>query len=643
MYWPSVQLPLAFDDAWSVRLVDGYTLGDAFVRTENFGYYRPLYLLGYMLARALGPAGPFVLHALCLIVHSANAVLLTRLARALAGRSDAGMELAVGLLYALNPFVFQAVALPAGLNHLLACLFTLSATLSYVAARQSGRARYWAISLALAVLSFLANEIGVVAAGFCLVYEISRAWRLRRWERHAWSFIAVAAPGVVYLLIYPLIPKGAPPEAVQTLSDFLQRALYAAQMLAYPFAALTKPVVAGNEAAVMAAAGMTAAACVAVVVARSRWNVLLVAGLLAFAGAAAPPLARLSADYVLNAPRALYVPLAGVALVWAALALALADVMTRAGCGRRIKLLSTPALRAVGVALLCALGAAHVGSQLSLHVRVHAPITALVQTALTMPPDQRMLVLNMPEWVAPKARRFPVGSEGVIVMAPYVGGDDLVLANAGQRRDVQLAQFSTPFQPGLSYVYHPWGEQMEAGALPAALTMAARVMWVRYFTDTLRADWVGGVEPPAVFEGDAQVAFGGALYLVAHHTQPCRSGWILATRWRRAPGAQPDPSQATLSLFAQVYDAQGALIAQQDGALLSGLLGFQALPAGRDAVDRRWLMGSPSTAPVTIWVGLYDYQTGQRLPAVRSDGAALEHDALQLAAPLAAGDLPECR
>ncbi len=644
VYWPSAQLPLAFDDAWSVRLVEGYTFVDAFVRTENFGYYRPLYLLGYMLARAAGPTGPALLHMLCLAVHIASAVLLSRLARALAGHSNAGMELAVGLLYALNPFVFQAVALPAGLNHLLACLFILSATLFYVAARQSARRRHWAMCLGLAALAFLSNEIGVVAGGFCLVYEISRALRLRRWERGAWSFVVAAAPGVVYLLVYPLIPKGAPPEAVQTLADFLQRALYAAQMLAWPLAALAKPVVPGDEAAVALAVGVTGAACVAVVVARSRWRVLLLAGLLLFAGASAPPLARLSAGYLLNAPRALYVPLAGVAIVWAALALALADGVAHVAAGRVNSRLFTPIAWTVGVALLCALGAAHAGSQLSLHLRVHAPITTIVETAIAMPPDQRMLALNMPEWVAPKARRFPIGSEGVIVMAPYVGGDDLVLSNAGQWREVRLARFSTPFQPELAYVYQTWGEQMDAGALPAALTTAARVMWVRYLTDTLRADWMGGVEPPAVVAGGAQAMFGQSLQLMAYHIQPCRAGWVLATRWRRTqPGAQADSLQSSLSMFAQVYDAQGSPVAQQDGALLSGLLGFDQMPVGLDVVDRRWLIGAPAGAPVTVFVGVYDYQTGQRLPAARPDGAALENDALLLSAPQAVGELPECR
>lgn len=637
VYWPSLRLPLAFDDAWSMRLVEGYTLLDAFTRTENFGYYRPLYLLGYMLARAFGPAGPTVLHALCLAVHIANAALLSRLARALAGRSDTGMALAVGLLYALNPFVFQAVALPAGLNHLLAGLFILGAALSYVAARQTGRRRYLAMSVALAALAFLSNEIGVVAAGFCLVYEISRVVRLRRWERASWSFLPVAGLAGAYLVVYPLIPKGAPPETVQTFADVAQRVLYAAQMLAWPFAALAKPFVPGDETAVAVAAGVMAVLCVAAL-ARSRWRVLLLAGLLLFAGASLPPLARLSSGYLLNAPRALYVPLAGVAIVWAALALALADAVARVVAGR-LKRFLMPAVRVAGVGALCGLGAAHAGSQLSLHLRVHAPITAIVQTAIAMPPDQRMLILNMPEWVAPKARRFPIGSEGVIVMAPYVGGDDLVLANAGRRREVALAQFATPFQPELTYVYQTWGRPMDAGVL----TTAARVLWVRYLTDTLRADWVGGAEPPAVVEGVAPAAFGQALQLVAHHIQPCRDGWVLATRWRRIDAMPGDGLPASLSMFAQVYDAQGRLLAQQDGALLSGLLGFHQMPAGLDVVDRRWLIGAPAAAPVTVWVGVYDYQTGQRLPATLPDGALLPQEALPLTVPPADAPLPECR
>ncbi len=642
IYGASVGLPLAFDDAWSVRLVEDYTLLDAFTRTANFGYYRPIYLLGYMLANAVGSAGPELLHVLCLVVHAANAILLTRFARVLLGARHTGFELAVGLLYALNPFVFQAVALPAGLNHLLALLFILCAALAYARARQLGRRHgggvWWAVALTAGALACLSNEIGVVVAVFCCVYEVSRAWREGHWTRGSWSFLGMAAFSAVYLAFYQLIPKGQPPETVMTLADMAQRLLYAAQLWAYPIAALLKPFIASDEVAVVASAIFTALACLLAL--RGRWRLMIVCGALLFVGAALPLLARLPAGYLLNAPRAFYVPLTGVALLWAALLLSLADLAGSWSPRRWLRV----GVGAVSIGLVCAIGVVHSTSQLALHASAHQPVAVVAEVGASMPPGGRMLVLNLPEWIAPKARHFPIGSEGVIVMAPYVGGDDLVLANTGQRRAVDLGQYRLPFDPGLSYVYQTWGREVDPSGMPAEFASVDRIVNVRYLTDTLSALWLGGAEPPV--PGAAQAVFDQHIELSAYHLTPCREGWVLATRWRLAPGKTGAETPATtLSMFAQGLDAEGNRIAQNDGALAGGLMGFQSIPAGRDVVDRRLLSvgASPEQAsgPVTLYLGVYDYQNGQRLPATGLDGARLEGDALAVPLPpRLAGALP---
>ncbi|PJF45866.1 MAG: hypothetical protein CUN48_16710, partial [Candidatus Thermofonsia Clade 3 bacterium] len=169
-----------------------FTLFDLFTRTQNFGYYRPLYLAYYRLAAAAGASGPLLLHVLCIVVHAANALLLLKFLPAMLGRQTGGMAFGVAFLFALNPFAVQAVALPAGLNHLLALLFIQLAMLCYTRARQSGptrqRAAWWGACLGLCTLAFLSNEIGLSVAGFALAYEAIRAVRTRRWAREAWSF-----------------------------------------------------------------------------------------------------------------------------------------------------------------------------------------------------------------------------------------------------------------------------------------------------------------------------------------------------------------------------------------------------------------------------------------------------------------------
>ncbi|GIV85892.1 MAG: hypothetical protein KatS3mg052_2899 [Candidatus Roseilinea sp.] len=224
LYWPSLSLPLSFDDAWSIRLVRDFTFVDLFTRTQNFGYYRPLYLAYYRLAAAAGASGPLLLHVLCIVAHAANALLLLKFMPVMLGRHTGGMAFGVAFLFALNPFAVQAVSLPAGLNHLLALLFIQLAVLAYARARQPTRAYrravWWVSCLGLCVLAFLSNEIGLSVVGFVLAYEAARLGQARRWPRAAAHALPVIGLAAGYVVVYALIPKGAAPEFVLGLFQF---------------------------------------------------------------------------------------------------------------------------------------------------------------------------------------------------------------------------------------------------------------------------------------------------------------------------------------------------------------------------------------------------------------------------------------
>ena len=193
-------------------------------------------------------------------------------------------------------------------------------------------------------------------------------------------------------------------------------------------------------------------------------------------------------------------------------------------------------------------------------------------------------------------------------------------------------------------MYQTWGREVDPSGLPAEFASADRIVNVRYQTETLSALWLGGAEPPV--PGAAQAAFDQQLELSAYHLTPCRDGWILATRWRLAQGKTGSEAPA-LSMFAQGLDAEGNRIAQNDGALVGGLMGFQSVPPGRDVVDRRLLsvVASPEQAsgPVTLYLGVYDYQNGRRLPATGPGGARLEGDTLAVPLPPRPADAPSCR
>ncbi|MFN4293106.1 MAG: hypothetical protein ACK4JD_03150 [Thermoflexales bacterium] len=617
LYWPSLSLPLSFDDAWSVRLVRDFTFVDLFTRTQNFGYYRPIYLAYYKLATLVGPYGPMLLHTLCIAAHAVNALLLLKFIPTTLGRRTAGLAFSAAFLFALNPFAVQAVALPAGLNHLLALLFIQLAVLAYARARQPAstyrRALRWVGCLGLCALAFLSNEIGLSVVGFVLAYEAARLGQARCWPlaaARAWPVIGLA---VGYVVVYSLIPKGAAPEFVFSIEGMLIRALTALQTLTYPLTWLVAPLRLSAEVSVLVASILLTVACLLAL--RNHESGALLAGALIFAASVALPVLRLATGYVQNAPRIFYVSSVGTAMLWAWLVRALS-----AQLGHSLdRAAMAAAIAAIGLA-----GAWHAREHQSFLARANEPVSAIARAGAALAPDETLLAINAPEWVAPPRRRFPMFHEGAIVLADYVTGSDLVLANTGLIRGVQLAQLALPHDPTRPYAFQPFGDLLDF----AQLHNAALVLQTHYRPDGPRTAWIGGAT--AQQHAQVEVSFAGGLALVRHDIQPCREGWVASLQWRGASSARE--LTPTLSAFVQVLDANGAKLTQNDGAPLDGLLLFTQMPRDRDIVDRRMLT-APGAVGATLYIGLYDYTTGERLPATDARGARLDGDALALALP----------
>lgn len=614
IYAASTALPLSFDDAWSVRLVRDFSPLDLLFRTQNFGYYRPIYLAYYRLAAAAGAGGPLLLHALCLLTHAANTLLVANLARRHAPTLGAMGAVCAGAIFAFNPFAAQAVALPAGLNHLLALCFMLLALRCYAAAQHSPR-WIWA-ALGFSLLGFLSNEVALSVAGFVLAMTLAQPAATGPAARRWLPLFAVAALAGAYAALYPLIPKGAAPPFFFTLPGMFERMAYAAQILAWPLSLLLFH---GTGLGSWASAASAALAVIGFGLWQARRNPAWLFALLLFGAGAALPVLRLDSDYVRNAPRVFYAAGAGMALVWALLIHQLA--------GRRA------IAQAVLTAALVFTGAWHVISQIEHYAHASEPAMVISAQARQLDASQRLLALNVPEWVAVTANHFPLFSEGAIIMAPYVDGRDLAFANAGVDRDVDLIQFPVP-DAGLPYAYRAFGQTAPDGALAEHFAAANRITWTRYTSRTIHTDWIGGVIP-AQTDAPIEAQFGGQLALVAHHIQLCNDraerGAIVALQWRRVGSGA---LSTTLSASAQLLDPQGARIAQADGAPLAGLLRFDQLPADRDVLERRVLLSDRPIAEGALLISVYDYQTGARLRAQRPDGSGLQEDALRLPLPV---------
>ena len=139
-----------------------------FFRGEFFEYYRPLGFVAHALDWSIAGADPRQFHLTNLLLHTANAVLVLLIGRALAPRSAAGPIAA--LLFGLHASNHEAVMWISARFDLLAAFFSLAAIWSMV---RGGRGSQ-ALPPVLFLLAVLSKEsavaLPVAAAGFAVFH-----------------------------------------------------------------------------------------------------------------------------------------------------------------------------------------------------------------------------------------------------------------------------------------------------------------------------------------------------------------------------------------------------------------------------------------------------------------------------------------
>jgi hypothetical protein len=159
---------------------------------EYGGFFRPLFILSYLIDTKIWGARPFGFHLTNVIFHSLNAFLVYILSlRAVAelsltARTKKMLSIGVGALFLLHPSHTEAVSWISGRADLLATCFCLASLLFYVAYAQSKRASRLALSLLSFVVALLAKESAIclpfliVAMGLLIVPRRQGATGFRR-------------------------------------------------------------------------------------------------------------------------------------------------------------------------------------------------------------------------------------------------------------------------------------------------------------------------------------------------------------------------------------------------------------------------------------------------------------------------------
>jgi hypothetical protein len=618
LYWPSLSLPVIYDSLLHIRIAKSLDLVSVWFPTERFGFYRPLIFLPLILIRDLfGYYPAWLLHGLNVAQHGLNAALLVALSWRLWHR--ASWALAAGLLLALHPFAYQAVAVNGHNVHLTAAGLALLGLHAYLTGLQRRQGRWWLLATALFLAGLLNHEtavlFGVLAALVQWSYQCPRLRQLTdkrpriREIVFPWSLYLLI--GAVYAGIYQFLPISREVLGSGPDQGLWLKTLYLLQGAAYPltwFGHLLPGL--GAVPAVLAGLGIVAA--LTAWAAGGRFNRLpLLLGWGWWGSFSLLLLASLPSDYLLHGPRLLYLGGVGLALVWPVLLEPLRE--TRLG-------------RFLWVAVLgfvLVTGWQGIRDHLGRYDQLTAPITLIRDEMAGRPLSEGVLVVNLPAWLAPPSNTYPVGAEHVSSLGHHLFVEELVTVNLRTRRPVRAIKLPELLrEPGYSYAV--FGESDLSQPVPADWAPAGSQVFVTAYTDQgIRPEHVGQLSPPT---GSPPVAQFGAFPLYQAKAVACGGAVEVTTSWGWSDDQLP---AETLSLFVQLLDDEGQLVAQADGPPFGLRFNLIAPVPGWQMVDRRVLRPATDDYP-SVLLGVYNYVDGERLAGRDVQGCSLIDDALRL-------------
>lgn len=630
-YAPAWRFPFIQDDIGLFNWIGGRGLPELW-SSSPFGYYRPLtqtiWKLGEIVA---GRFDPVMLHGVNFAAHILNALLVGYLAsRWLPERARRrGLWLAASI-FALYPFTFQVVPFVGALYHPFVSVLILGA----LAAHEAHRARsdsdfsprslrlggelssiYPIVSLACAALAPFAHEAGLMAGPLLALAELASARsQRRRLDRPiVIGALFAAALGLAAWLVAPKLgPQTARPDA----SGILINLSYAWQGLIYPLGPLTQSIVAGgaSDQVVLWLGGVLFVILVSCAALRAGYLRLLFFGLVLWMAGALPFSVALVPRYVLAAAWLLYEQSIGVALVWTAGLLSLADA---AGSRRRVR-----GALAVAVALaLLVFGVWFIRTRIAYYDRLSDSVWSLAETLRARPADRVALVINFPRLARPLDRVFPIGVESPQFYARAANLRDVLAANGVEPPGEVMALTFGNLIPPLDYSIETMGDAVDWPALASAIASADGVYRSYPESDRIPIRYAGRLMPPA--SSAPLVRFGELAALLTADAAWVEDGLLAVTLgWQYRGGAD----QAVV--FVHALGADGELIAQSDGPVMD-MLPFWQWPAGAQVEEVRYLKLRGASV-VRVQVGLYDPGNGLRLPPIDAEGRSYADGAVPL-------------
>lgn len=608
----ALTLPFFFDDMPVLEWVQASSFWEILTRSENGGYYRPLTFILYKVG-FLWPVtwrAPF-LHGLEVVIYGLAAVGVMRVVYRCCRRRD--LALLAALLFVLFPFAVYAVPWVTSLPHPWVVTLILLAAEAALIAGESGRRRWWIVSLIATALAPLAHESGIVCcalvAGLVLIQQ---GWR-STWRQSGY----LVAGGLLNLSVFglrALVLQGTKVAPLSHLADVPQNMMFFLQGLLYPVGPAVQWGVAqgGHDFTLLGGAAFVIVLLLgglAVFRRMPAWR-WLAFGLWWWFWGALPSALFLDFGSLFVGPRLYTLASVGMVVFWSGLILTLAELFP-AGWWRR-----------GGVGLLSAALAGQSLAYLTHERFLYEQLQAVYAPALTEAATPGAGFINLPAWLIWERPVYPLISEGILYVPFYSDFDAFWRLNLGE--DTADAVICAPVMQATD---------PRMGTVPPELDWAAmrdfalthRGLWLSRYEEPERQfelRYVGSVTSTASAAGSVLVDFSGGPQLESAAVAPAGEGrWALTLVWRAREAVSAE-------IFVHVVDAQGQLVAQGDGPALGGTLPLQFWQPGDRLVDVRYLR-VPGAGPYTVRLGIYT--VAGRLPAIVQDKNRPPDDAAPVA------------
>ena len=630
LYWPTLRLPLLYDDLLHIRITKGLDFANVWLPTEEFGFYRPLTFLPLLLIKgAFGFYPSELLHGINVLQHALNAALLVALSWRLWRQKH--WALAAGLLFALFPFSYQAVVVYGHNVHPTTTGLILAGLHTYLSAIRAMRLAtiWWVATIFLFILGLLSHESGILFGALAAMVHWNDRGRLpkidlnqpadslRRLASRPWFLFAVA--GFIYAIGYQFLNLSRAPQASFGAGSLWYKILYLGQGAAYPVTWFGRWLPDADPAvAILVLAGLGVMLALTIWSARDRDNRLpLLLGWGWWALASLLVALPLETSYLLHGPRLLYLSSAGLALLWPVL---IEPLYKMEKIGR--------VLWGVILVVILVSNWVYIRERLSDYTQLTAAVDRVEDVMEDSSSGEGVLLVNLPQWIDRLENNYPVGVDLVAMLGDYLFVEELIGENLDADLPVRavLAPDLLATYPEYSYGVH---KQLTGDLLIGEWAPeGSHVFITTYTNEGVQARYVGKIAP-ADKPADPVATF-GPYDLISASAQSCDGLVETSATWRISQDPDRDLLiSPTTSVFVQLIDKNGQIIDQSDGPFLSLRLELLNLSPAWQVVDRRELkVGQNEFGELLL--GIYDYASGVRFEAEERGGAMLPDNALRI-------------